>query len=847
VLAGLVDTPADDLPRLGELAAAARAALLAAPMPEPVAAEVEVAYRALGQQQGPVAVRSSATAEDLPDASFAGQHDTFLNVIGTEAVLEAVRRCWASLWTDRAVAYRARNAMDHRGVLLAVVVQRMVAPSVAGVLFTANPLTGRRRQTVIEASPGLGERIVSGAVTPDHFVVAMPGAEIVERRHGDNDHTRPGFCLSDEQLQELAALGARIEAHFGTPQDIEWAIGPLAEANGEAAKDDSARIWLLQARPITTLFPLPAKAAQSDDDLRVYSSVNVAQGVFRPLTPMGLQAFRLMGSSIAGLLGRPPSDPLAGPGIMMEAAGRLFLDLTAALRSEIGRSALLRLLPEAEARTATILQQLVDDPRLSIRPVSRLPLLRALLLLLARTRLPLRIALALLFPAAARARAWRQAARLDGLAVLPADTDSLGRLSAVQRLFLEGMPRVAANFMPLLVSGLSAYAWARSLLRGLATADELQTVLRGLPHNPTTEMDLAIWALAQRLRGDAAARAALLEASPRGLAADYRRGVLPTMLQRGLEDFLRAYGHRAVAEIDLGLPRWADDPTYVLGVLANYLRLEDASMAPDGQFRRGALEAEAMVAELGRRAARESRWRGLRVGFCLSRTRALAGLREAPKFNVVKLMARARQLLLPVGDELVFAGRLEAADDIFFLGLAEARSALAGVDMRSLVADRRAAYQREIRRPRVPRILLSDGTEPSTGLPSSVDDGRLLRGAPASAGLVTGPARVILDPIGARLDPGEILVVPSTDPGWTPLFLTAGGLVMEMGGAMSHGAVVAREYGIPAVVAVPGATERIQSGQPITVDGSAGTVAVEEWEAGSGKREGFPLPTPPSH
>ncbi|MGZ3675896.1 MAG: PEP-utilizing enzyme, partial [Ktedonobacterales bacterium] len=273
---------------------------------------------------------------------------------------------------------------------------------------------------------------------------------------------------------------------------------------------------------------------------------------------------------------------------------------------------------------------------------------------------------------------------------------------------------------------------------------------------------------------------------------------------------------------------WSEDPTHLLGVLANYLHVTDPALAPDTQFQRSAQEAEAMVAELTRRAARKSRWLGIQVNFCLTRTRALAGGRERPKFDIVLVLARARKLLCSVGEALARAGQVEAPEDIFFLTLQEARAALEGADMRATIHKRRAEYEHELKRQHIPRVLLSDGTEP-VAEPAAVSRPTgtaraLLQGTPASPGKVTAPARVILDPTAARLEPGEILVAPSTDPGWTPLFLTAGGLVMEMGGAMSHGAVVAREYGIPAVVGAPGATARITTGQLITVDGSAGSV-----------------------
>jgi pyruvate,water dikinase len=832
VLETLSETPPDDAARLAELATVARDKLLATRVPDIVADAIAAAYRTLGDDT-PVAVRSSATAEDLPYASFAGQQDTYLNVFGVDAVLDAVRRCWVSLWTDRAVSYRAGNGIDHRTVSLAVAVQRMVESEVAGVLFTANPLTGKRRQAVIDASPGLGEAIVSGVVNPDHFVVDTATGEIVERHPGDKriavradegGGTRRvelagggnEACLSNEQVRALAALGARVEAHYGAPQDTEWAI------------DAAGGLWLLQARPITTLFPLPAGAPATDEDLRAYFSINVAQGVYRPLTPIGLQAFRLLGSAVATLAGHPPPDRYAGPSPIVEAAGRLFFDVTGALRSTLGRGLLDFATRNMEARTAPILRRLAADPRLAPVATPWWPVLRSVLSVFVRGRVPLRAVQALLRPVAARGRVSRVEEELRTLGEVPRDADGAQRLRATERLLLDFPPRIVPGIPPVFAAGLGAYALAGKLLGNLATEDERRIVLRGLPHNPTTEMDLALWSLAQAIRAEPAVARTVRETPPQRLARDYRRGTLPPTLQVGLEGFLHTYGHRGVAEIDLGLPRWSEDPTYIVGVLVNYLRLDNPELAPDVQFRRAAREAETMTAVLADRAASKGRIRRVLVRFLLQRARALAGLREVPKFCLVLLLAHARALLWPVGEELAKRGRLNRAEDVFFITLPEARAALAGDDLRSAVGERRAVYEQELGRRHVPRILLSDGTEPGVETSDDVVEtaGNILRGAPASAGVVAAKARVILDPTGARLEPGEILVAPSTDPGWTPLFLTAGGLVMEMGGAMSHGAVVAREYGIPAVVGVPNVTERVATGQRITVDGSAGTVAV---------------------
>ncbi len=833
MLDALAATEAGDSACLERYAAEIRDALLKVPMPPAIADAIREAYR----EPVAVAVRSSATAEDLPFASFAGQQDTYLNIIGIDALLDAVRRCWASLWTPRAVSYRASNHIDARSVYLAVVVQRMVNASVAGVLFTANPLTGRRHQAVIDANPGLGEAVVSGAVNPDHFVVNMDNAEIVERRLGEKrvriralagggteriesemQTTEP--CLSDEQIVELAKLGMRTEAHFRRPQDIEWAI------------DDAGKLWLTQARPITTLFPLPADAPSPADDIRLYFSVNVAQGVYGPFTPMGIAFFRLLAGAGAAGAGFPPRDPLAGPAFMKEAAHRLFLDLTPMFRSTLWRPFLVQLMANMEARSGPLLERLAADPRFAPMHTSRVVVLRKVFALLARSHAAPLIYLvqALFAPKTARIRFARLQQQVRALfSAIPADASAEERLAALERGVSQQFPVFLYSVMPVLQLIFGLPALAGRLLDGLASADELQTVRRSLPYNPTTEMDLALWQVAQRLREDAALVQLFRKSRPEQLAQAYREGKLPPMLQQALADFLRIYGHRGVAEIDMGLPRWSEDPAYLLGVLANYLQLTSPEAAPDIQFERGARAAEAMLEELTRRARKRGWLRGKLVHFCLRRMRDVSGLRESPKNHIVFTMAQARALLLPIGEELRRAERLELAEDIFFITLAEAHEALAGKDMRAIVRERRTGYEREMNRRHIPRILLSDGTEPEAearDVTGASSDG-VLKGTPASAGVVTATARVILDPVGAHLEPGEILVAPSTDPGWTPLFLTASGLIMEMGGPMSHGAVVAREYGIPAVVGVSGAIERIQTGQQITVDGSQGIVMLQ--------------------
>lgn len=821
----------DDLPALAALAAKARGLVLAAEVPAEIADAVLAAYAALGTDAA-VAVRSSATAEDLAFASFAGQQDTFLNVVGVEAVLAAVRRCWASLWTDRAVTYRAVQGIGPSAVSLAVVVQRMVDAAVAGVLFTANPVTGRRHEAVIDASPGLGDAVVSGAVNPDHFVVDGATRRVLERRIGDKgivirplpgggtervDRPDARFqpCLDDAQLTALELLGRRAELHFGSPQDLEWAI------------DGDGRPWLTQSRPITTLYPLPEKTPPGET--HVYLCFSLAQGLTRPLTPMGLAGIRLIASSVARAAHFQVPEPREGPAPYTQAGQRIFFDLTPVVRSRIGRAIVPRVFDVMEARSAAVLRRLFADPRFSVTITSPWRLLRHLAPVAARFRVPESLARALFRPEAALRRAERVGEELRTALLVPAGATAAQRLDHAERILGTEVFPVVPTILPLPALGFALLAVAGKLVGRRMESGELQAVLRGLPNNVTTEMDLDLWRLAAAIRAHPESAAVFAGQPLPELVRRYRSGGLPAVVQSGLAGFLSRYGHRAVAEIDLGMPRWSDDPAHILGVLANYLRLEDPALAPDKQFGKAVREADAQVERLVAAAQERSRLRGRLVRAALKRTRMFAGLRELPKYYLVEALAAVREQLAAVGTELAAAGRLDARDDVFFLDLTEARLGLDGTKLQDIVARRREAYEAELGRRHIPRVMLSDGTEPEalqsagTGGPAAAAAG-VLSGTPASAGTVTARARVILDPQGAHLEPGEILVAPSTDPGWTPLFLTAGGLVMEMGGPNSHGAVVAREYGIPAVVGVPDATARIVTGHSITVDGAAGTV-----------------------
>ena len=744
-------------------------------------AEIIAAYGQLGA--GPVAVRSSATAEDLPDASFAGQQDTFLDVTGAADLLASIAKCWESLHSARAVAYRDAQDIDHDTVRMAVVVQQMIDAEVAGVLFTANPLTGSRAEMMVDAAPGPGTTVVEGTAAVDHYVL-------------DGSAPASTGCVSPERLAELRAVGERLQERAGSPQDVEWAI------------DSDGTLWLLQSRPITTLFPLPPETDKPQP--RVYLEFGHVQGMLQPVTPMGMSTLKAQVAAMLAALGVRAE--------IVDIGGRLYGDLTDLARNPATRKRLIKLMAvDFGPRAQVAMEHVLADPRFAPRKDGKprgqgvaMPSLRT------AVRAVTGIVRTLARPDAARTRMFGAVERLRLESAPPGDL----RTAADRLRFVQAQESAdsADDITWPIVAGMLAATLPEHLLKGIAAPGEIQTVMGGMPHNVTIEMDLALWQLSRRGEEH---RELLLGTPPDELAARYLDGTLPDI---GLDAFLDMYGHRGVAEVDIGVPRWDEDPAPVFAMIANYLRVTDPEQAPDKRFERAAATAEATLTDLVARARRRP-VRGRIAGFLLRRARSLAGLREAGKFAGLYPLRELRRQLLLIGADLAAAGRLERADDIMFVTLDEAHAAVHDdADLRDVVAARKVVHRRELRRRTVPVALLSDGTDVEAVLPTpSAPDGALL-GVGAAAGRATGPARVVHDPATARIEPGDILVTATTDPGWTPLFLTAAALVTETGAIMAHGPTVAREYGIPAVICVPGATEKITTGQIVTVDGAAGTV-----------------------
>ncbi|QOV40346.1 phosphoenolpyruvate synthase [Streptomyces ferrugineus] len=795
-------TNPDDREAIRALGARIRRTIEEIAIPGDLAAAITRAHARLGEQAA-CAVRSSATAEDLPTASFAGQQDTYLNVMGPTEILRHVSRCWASLFTERAVTYRQRNGIDHRTVHMAVVVQQMVFPDAAGILFTADPVTGNRKVATVDAGFGLGEALVSGLVNPDVFkvrhgevvvrtiaakqraVLALPAGGTREVAIDSQRQEQP--ALTDAQVVRLVELGRRIEAHFGRPQDIEWCL-----------VDDDFRI--VQSRPITTLFPIPET---DDQENHVYVSVGHQQMMTDPMKPLGLSMWQLTAMAP-----------------MHEAGGRLFVDVTRRLASPASRAVLLDLMGRGDPLVRDALETVLDRddfvPSLPDASPGGPPAGGA--------SAPIATDPAIVTELIERSQASIAALERDiRTKTGPALFDFL--LEAV-----EEHKRVLSDPLSFqaIMAGMEATWWLNDKLREwLGEKNAADTLTLSAPDNVTSEMGLALLDVADVIR-----RRPEVVAFLQGVEDEDFLDELPKLpggveARDAIEAYLDRYGMRCVGEIDITRPRWRERPTTLVPVILDNVRI----------FEHGAAERRF---EEGRQKARKkeqdvlSRLRALPDGDrkadetkrMIDRVRTFIGYREYPKYGIISRYFVYKQALLDEAERLVQADVLPAKEDIFYLTFQELHDVVRTnqVDGR-LIQQRKDAF-RSYHALTPPRVLTSDG-EALTGAyrRDDVPAGALI-GVPVSAGTIEGRARVILDMAKADLEAGDILVTAHTDPSWSPLFVGIAGLVTEVGGLMTHGAVIAREYGLPAVVGVEQATRLIRDGQRIRVHGTDGYVEI---------------------
>ncbi|MFD6733252.1 rifamycin-inactivating phosphotransferase [Micromonospora aurantiaca] len=795
----LARADADDPAALRTAAAEVRRVVERTALPGDVAAAVTAALAGLGADAA-YAVRSSATAEDLPTASFAGQQDTYLNVVGTAEVLRHVSRCWASLFTDRAVTYRRRHGIDDRAVDMAVVVQLMVVPDAAGIMFTADPVTGNRTVVSVEAGFGLGEALVSGLVNPDVFTVrdgavagrtigakaravhAVPGGGTRETPVDPARQAQP--ALTDAQAVRLAALGRRIEARFGCPQDIEWAL----------TGDD---IHILQSRPITTLFPVPAAA---DGRFHVYLSVGHQQMMTDAMKPLGLSMWRLTAMAP-----------------MHEAGGRLFVDATPHLSTAAGRTAFLGMIGRADPLTRDALDTVLardvvpaaPDPAPAGPPVGGPPP-------------SIDTDPAIVTTLVERSR--------ESIAALRRDVrgrSGPGLFDFLTEAFAEHK-RVLTDpaSAQVIMAGMQATWWLNDKLgEWLGERDAADTLTLSAPGNVTAEMGLALLDVADVVRAYPEVVAFLQDAADDGFLDELPKLPGGVEARDAIAGYLDRYGMRCVGEIDITRPRWSERPATLVPLILDNVRTF-APGAAARRFAQGRERAEAKAREVRDRlrALPDGERRAAETQAVIERVRTFAGYREYPKYDIVSRYAVYKQALMGEARRLVRAGVLAAPEDVFYLTFDEFREVAATGSVDAALIRRRREEFRAHRALTPPRVLTSDGEALNGSYRRDDVPPGALAGLAVSAGVVEGRARVVADLAGADLEPGDILVTAHTDPSWTPLFVAVAGLVTEVGGLMTHGAVIAREYGLPAVVAVPDATRLIPDGGRIRVHGTDGYV-----------------------
>ncbi|MEV4706534.1 rifamycin-inactivating phosphotransferase [Actinoplanes sp. NPDC049316] len=791
----------DDRDAIRTVSAEIRRTLETAEIPQDLAASVTGALALLGSQEA-YAVRSSATAEDMPTASFAGQQDTYLNVIGPDVVLAHVVRCCASLFTERAVTYRLRNGFDHRRVQMAVVVQQMVFPDAAGILFTADPVTGNRRVAAVDAGFGLGEALVSGLVNPDVYrvrdgeivartiaakqraVQALPEGGTQVRSIDAQLQERP--ALTDEQVLRLVRLGRRIEACFGRPQDIEWCL-----ADGDFS--------IVQSRPITTLFPVPESA---DGQNHVYLSVGHQQMMTDPMRPLGISMWQLTAMAP-----------------MHEAGGRLFVDATMRLAAPAGRAAFLDLVGRGDPLIRDALETLIDrgdfagapDAGPVSPPVGGAPA-------------PIDSDPAIVAELVERSEASIAALRRD-----IATKRGPELFDFLEEAFQEHKRALSDPLsMQAIMAGMGATWWLNDKLQEwLGEKNAADTLTLSAPGNVTSEMGLALLDVADAIRPHPDVIRFL-----QGVRADDFLEELPklpggTEARDAIESYLDRYGMRCVGEIDITRPRWSERPSMLVPLILDNIKLFEPGAA-GRRFEQGRQEAEKKRRDvLDRlRALPDGERKADETERMIDRVRTFIGYREYPKYGIISRYYIYKQALLAEAERLVRAGLLDAVEDSFYLTFQELRDVVSTGRVDPRLIRRRKDEFRAFGDLTPPRVLTSDGEALSGSYRRDDAPAGALVGLPVSGGTVEGRARVILDMTEADLQAGDILVTAHTDPSWSPLFVAVAGLVTEVGGLMTHGAVIAREYGLPAVVGVAGATRLIRDGQRIRVHGTDGYVEI---------------------
>lgn len=809
LLAGLSLLKVEDREKISALSGELRRVIEGTVLPGDLDEEVSRHLSTLDENEA-YAVRSSATAEDLPTASFAGQQDTYLNIIGKEAILKHVSKCWASLFTERAVIYRIQNGVDHSKVQLSVVVQKMIFPQVAGIMYTADPVTSNRKVLSIDASFGLGETLVSGLVNADNYKVR--GGKVIDKRIATkklavyplkNGGTKEQAidteqqnrqALTDEQILSLEHIGRRIEVHFGCPQDIEWC---LAEGI----------FHIVQSRPITTLFPIPEA---KDEENHVYISVGHQQMMTDPIKPLGMSLYLLVSF-----------------GQRFIAAGRLFVDVAAMLSSPGSRKMLLTTMEEHDPlmkdALLTILER--DDfikplPNENKEPSPDTDNNAATWVFQTEIENDPTIVSDLIKKRQTSIEALKQTIQTkSGTDLIDFILEDIEEL---RNVLFDPQSR------PVYMTAMNAHTWINEKMNlWLGEKNAADTLSQSVPNNITSEMGLALLDVADVIRPYPEVVAYLEQVKDNDFLEELLQFDGGQEIKDALEAYLAKYGMRCAGEIDITRTRWSEKPAILIPmILSNIKNFEPG--AGKRKFEEGRKEALKKEQELLDRLKQlpEGEEKAQETQRVISLIRNYIGYREYPKYGMVGRYFIYKQAMMKEAEQLVHAGVIREKEDIYYLTFEEIRETIRTHELDYQIISKRKDEHKLFEKLTPSRVITSDGEiVPGAYKRENLPEGALV-GLSVSSGVVEGRARVILSMEDANLEDGDILVTAFTDPSWTPLFVAVKGLVTEVGGLMTHGAVIAREYGLPAVIGVENATKLIKDGQRIRVHGTEGYVEV---------------------
>jgi rifampicin phosphotransferase len=800
----------DDRDQIGELCKKIRKVIMEVEIPSDVVKDVSHVLTQLGDEHA-YAVRSSATAEDLPHASFAGQQDTYLNIIGKDAILQHIRKCWSSLFTDRAVIYRMQNGFDHSHVHLSVIIQRMVFPQASGVLFTADPIHSNRKVVSIDASFGLGEAVVSGLVTADCYkvqeenivdkMIATKKWAIYGRKEGGTEtqlidpDQQKSQTLTDQQILQLARIGKRIETYFGCPQDIEWCL-----------VDET--FYIVQSRPITTLYPIPEA---DDQENRVYISVGHQQMMTDPMKPLGLSLFQLTSF-----------QP------MKKAGGRLFVDVTHLLASPDSREMLLNAIEQSDPLIKDALITIVErEGFIKARPkgegvqrISKINEGMSWEFLEKNLHKDPTIVRDLIKQSEASLAELKQNIQTkSGLDLFDFILEDCQRLKKMLS---------DSQSLDVIMVAMNASFWInKKMQEWLGEKNAADTLTLSVPNNITSEMGLALLDVADVIRPYPEVVHYLQHTKDENFLDELTKFDGGQEAKEAILAYLDKYGMRCTGEIDITKPRWSEKPTALIPMILSNIK-NFAPNASARKFEQGRQEALNKEQELLERLKQlpDGEHKAKQTKQVIRVIRNFIGYREYPKYSMINRFFVYKQALMKEAEQLVQANVIREKEDIFYLTFEELREVVATNKLDDQIINKRKEEHKRFEKLTPPRVITSDGEIVAGKYKRENLPPQAIVGLPVSSGVVEGRARVILKMEEADLEDGDILITAYTDPSWTPLFVNIKGLVTEVGGLMTHGAVIAREYGLPAVVGVENATKRIKDGQRIRVHGTEGYIEI---------------------